>query len=436
VWFAVAVLRAQTTGAIEGAIHDQRGGAVGGASLQLRETTTAAERQVLTDAAGRYRAVELAPGMYQVSVMRAGFRNEIREGLSLNAGEVLRVDFLLELGENRERIVVVSEAPLVSTSTAGWGGTLGRTQVDTLPLNGRDMFALAAQEPGVNLPATAKHDVSNGLGIKASVQGARPTQNSFQLDGVHLNDATGVAPAGAAGLLLGIESVLELRIVSSPFSAEYGRAAGAVFTAVSKSGSNQYHGSAYEFLRNSALDARNYFDLPNQKIPTLRRNQFGGLLGGPVRRDRVFFLANVEAIRERSGQTMRPVVPTASARAGILPQSGGGTKTIAVAPQVRPYLDLYPLPNGRDFGDGTGEFVNEVAQDTREDYATLKSDVLFSPAVRAAVRYTFDSSDRTAPDAVGLWRFATATRHHFVNTELQQVVSPHTIRGRAWVRSW
>ncbi len=429
-WLPISILapaQAQTSGMIEGTVRDPSGAVVAGVSLRVTETATSAAREVTSDSTGYYQALRLAPGAYQLVASHSGFRDQVRRGIELGAGSTARVDFTLQLGEARDQVVVVADAAPVNGAAAAWGESVRQRELESLPLNGRDVFELSAQEPEVNLVRVADRHVFRGLGPKFAAKGARPTQNSFLLDGIRINDSASSVASSASGSLLGLEGIRELRVVTSPFSAEYGRAAGAVFTAVSKSGANELHGSLYEFLRHSALDARNFFDDPHGQMPPLRRHQFGSLLSGPIRRNKLFFLANYEAIRETLSETVRPNVPTLEARRGILPGPGGGTRIVDVSPKVRPYLDLYPLPNGRDFGDGTAEFVNESVRETREDYLAGKLDLLVSPGLRLSTRYTFDDANQGAPDPLRIWRFSGDSRYQFLHTEVQHLVSPRTI---------
>jgi len=422
-----AFVEAQTTGSIEGSVRDPSGAAAPGAIVHILEMHTGVGRNLESGADGRFMALRLAPGLYQISVSRSGFRDLVRRGVELGAGRALHLDFTLELGEARDTVVVSARAPLIDYSASDWGASAGTEQLESLPFNGRDLFALFSQQPGASLSLTADRSFTAGIGLKVSVNGARPNQNGFRLDGIYINDATSSVPASAAGASLGIEGIRELRFVTSPFSAEYGRAAGAVVTAVSRSGSNEFHGSLYEFFRNSALDAKNFFDAPEERTPPLRRNQFGGLAGGPLRKDKLFWLLNYEAVREALSSTVRPVVPTAEAREGLLPEAGGGVRRVAVAPQVGPYLDLYPLPNGRDFGDGTAEFVNEQTRSTREDYGAAKLDYIASERLRFFWRYTFDDAYSSVPDPLRLWRFFSDSRYQFLHAEALRIRSPRTI---------
>ncbi|MGD0200620.1 MAG: carboxypeptidase regulatory-like domain-containing protein [Bryobacteraceae bacterium] len=426
---AATFIHGQTTGGIQGVVYDPSGAAVPGASLSVLETATNAERQLSTDARGWYLAPGLAPGVYTVTVSHAGFRGEIRQGLELAAGREVRVDFHLMLGEARGSVTVTAETPLVSVSTGDWGGSVERQKLDELPLNGRDMFDLSAQEPGATIPATAIQTLTVGTGIHVSIHGSRPNQNSFRLDGIYINDWSNSAPASAAGRLLGLEGIEELRVVASPFSAEFGRTAGTVFTAVSRSGSNQLHGGLYEYLRNSALDAKNFFDPAGQKTPPLRRNQFGGLLGGPLRRNELFFFANYEGVREASSVTVNATTLSAAAREGQLSP---------VAPQVQPYLSLYPLPNGRDLGSGIAEYITDQATHTREDYWVGKVDAIFSGRLRASARYSVDDAHSAKLDPFRIWNFILDSRYQFVHTETHYVQSARTIHSfrAGFSRDW
>ena len=417
---------AQTTATIEGTVFDPSGSGAAGAVVHIIETRTKIERSVASDGRGRYLAPGLMPGIYSIEVTLKGFRSEVREGIALDAGRSIPVDFVLAIGETYEKVVVSAEAPLVSTSTSDWGNSITTQQTAELPLNGRDLFDLSSQEPGATVAKSAGQTMTSGTGTHISANGARPNQNSYRMDGIYINDAVSTAPASAAGRLLGLEGIQELRLVTSPFGAEYGRLAGAAFTAVSKSGTNDVHGSVYEFLRNSALDARNFFDPAGEAIPPLRKNQFGALLGGPLRRNRLFLLGNYEGIREASSQTVHATTLSQEARNGRLPGPNGVT-IVPVAPEAVPYLNLYPSPNGRDFGDGSAEFIAASSTPTREDYAAAKLDYVPSGRLRFAARYTFDNAATSTPDNFQVWRFRTDSRYQFIHTETQYVASPHTI---------
>jgi hypothetical protein len=415
-------LAAQTTGSLEGMVTDPSVAPVENAEVTLTLLATRYTRTVRSDGHGRFVAPGLPPGAYRLEVLASGFRPALLPSTLVSAGRTIRVDVPLQLGDLREAVVVTETAPLVSSSASDWGGTVDNRQMVNLPLNGRDLFDLASQQPAVTIANNNEGAIFNGLGIQPSVNGNRPNQNSFRLDGLYLNDASGSAPASAGGRLLGVEGIQEIRLITNPFNAEYGRAASGVFTAISRSGSNDWHGSLYHFFRNSALDAKNYFDSPTEKIPALRRNQFGGMLSGPLRRDRVFFLANYESLREVRSRTQRATTPTAEARRGILP-----TGTVAVHPAVQPYLGIYPLPNGQSFGDGTGEFISAATRRGNDDFFATRGDILWTERLRSSVRYSWTAGDTSAPDSLMLWQLRTDSRFDFIQTETTFAQSPVTL---------
>src|SRR5208283_2063217 len=295
----------------------------------------------------------------------------------LAAGRTLRADVELKLGPSRETVVVTAETQPVDTQSGAWADAISQQQLAALPLNGRDVFDLASQQVGVETPASANATINTGLGLHMSVNGSRPSENAFRLDGIYIDDSSGSAPASAAGHLLGLEAIAELNLVTAPFSAEYGRTDGGVLTAVSKSGTNEFHGALYEYLRNSDLDAKNFFDPATGPTPPLHRNQFGGLLDGPILKDKLFFLLNYEGIRIASNDTQTIVTPDAQARSGLLPVNGV-LKQVTVSPKILPYLAFYPLPNGPDLGNGTGSYSTTVPTSTREDFATGRLDYVRS----------------------------------------------------------
>lgn len=413
---------AQSDATLEGTLTDPQDRVVAGAEIRVTRIGTGAVRRVVTDTNGRYIATGLQAGEYGVSASHDGFRPVEAAGIELTSGQVGRLDMQLQLGTGQDAVEVVAELPLISSNAADWGGLVPEGNLRDLPLNGRDLFELSALEPGATLPASARTGLAQGIGRQISVLGARPNQNSFQLDGVYVNDAASASPASAAGNVLGLEMVREVQLVTNPYSAEYGRSVGGVFTAVSRSGGGQFHGSLYEYLRNNALDARNYFDSPTAGAPPLRRNHFGAVLGGPAVRDSAFFLVNVESLRERRGRTARPAVPTPEARLGHLPG-----EEIAVDPAVQPYLGLYPLPNGRDFGDGTAASIRQLSDRTDETYASGKLDLILDASTQLSARYTFDDAAARTPDPMDLWVFGLDSNDHFVHTQLKRVHSARTL---------
>ena len=417
--------RAQLTGAIEGAVTDPSGRAVANAAMRVVEVNTNAERRLDTDRDGAYHAAQLVPGQYRLSVTANGLQPAETGVIQLAAGITVHADIAMKIGVARQSVSVAAETTPVDTSAGAWGSSIEQRQLDSLPLNGRDVLDLAAQQPLVTTPATATQAIDTGLGVHVVINGNRPSENAFRLDGIYINDASGSAPASAAGNLLGLDTIAELRLVTSPFSAEYGRTDGGVITAVSRSGTNEFHGSAWEYLRNSALDAKNYFDPPG-KIPALRLNQFGGVLGGPVWRNRLFFLADYEGIRSDTDTTQILSTPDAQARMGLLPVKGVLT-SVQIAPSVVPYLALFPLPNGPDLGNGIGEYIAGQPNSTWENYVVGKVDFVASDRLRFGARYTFDNSASGTDEPFHIWNFRNDSHYNLVQTTAQYVQSPSMI---------
>ncbi|MEZ5395013.1 MAG: carboxypeptidase regulatory-like domain-containing protein [Bryobacterales bacterium] len=424
---SAGALSAQSDGVIEGLVRDPSGAAIPGAQVELIREETGVVRQAPADERGEYRALSLEPGTYRVQAKAEGFIAQEREGLELSAGRTLRADFNLSIGADREVVNVTGETPLLSSAAGDWGGLVSSQKLAQLPLNGRDLFELAALEPGATKPTAARVSLAQGIGGQISVNGSRPNQNGYQIDGVWVNGPAKSLPASAAGNLLGLETVREIHMVTNPFDAKLGRMAGGVFTAVSESGQNRFHGSLYEYLRNSSLDAKNFFDSPGDPIPPLRRNQFGAKLSGPAVKDRLWFLVNYEGLRTSRGRTARPTVPTLEARQGRLPSADGGVRQVAVADSVKPYLDLYPAPNGRDFGDGTAESARQVTTSVNEDYVAAKVDLQLDDSMRLSSRYSLDDSLLSDPDDMAIWHFLLGSRDHFWYSNLQKIFSPRTI---------
>jgi len=429
--FLLCLLTAQSlaqsppSGSIEGTITDSSGQTVAGAGVRVVEVSTNAEREVSSDQEGRFLAADLPLGTYSLYATHGGFQVFRMDGLKVEAGRTVRADAELKIGPSRETVAVTATAQPVDTESAAWADVVSQQQLASLPLNGRDIFDLASQQVGVQTPASAETAINTGLGIHISVNGSRPSENAFRLDGIYINDAGGSAPASAAGYLLGLEAIAELNVVTAPFSAEYGRTDGGVITAVSKSGTNEFHGALYEYVRNSDFDAKNFFDAPGP-IPAFRRNQFGGLFDGPLLKDKLFFLVNYEGIRIASNDTQTIVTPDAGARTGLLPVNGV-VKQITVSSRILPYLSLFPLPNGADLGNGTGNYSAPVPSGTREDFVTGKLDYVESQRWRFNTHYTFDNAHSNTGDAFGVWTYLGVSHDNLVQAEAQFVPSANTV---------
>jgi hypothetical protein len=317
---------AQVAGAtLTGTVKDSSGGIIPNAQVAITDVATGVTRTVSPGGAGLYTAPNLLPGTYEVRVTASGFRTTIQKDITLTVGAQQVLDITMQVGQMNQTVEVTTEAPTVELTSSELGATVNSTTVRELPLNGRSWTDLATLQPGVVLATThAAQDVNRGYGGQLSISGARPQQNNYRLDGISINDYSNGGPGSVLGQNLGVEAVQEFSVLTSNYSAEYGKTSGGVVNAVSRSGSNQFHGSAYEFLRNSALDANNFFDNANGvPKPPFRRNQFGASAGGPLRKDHTFVFGDYEGIRQSEGTTTSSGVPSANARLGILHDKKG-----------------------------------------------------------------------------------------------------------------
>src|SRR3989441_5380349 len=336
-------------GSIQGTVSDGSGHAIAGAHVAVRNAGTGDVRELVTEPSGRYHAPLLPPGEYEVKVSMTGFQTVERRGVRLTVGQDAVLDVALDLGKISEEVVVDADASRVNLTSGAVSGLVGEKEIRDLPLNGRSFQQLALLQPGVQAALAAGNDVVGGRTPKISINGARPEQNNFLLDGTDINNVYNKTPGSAGGVLLGVEAVLEFQVLTNAYSAEFGRSSGGGINAVTRSGVNEYHGSLFEFHRNSALDAKNFFDPGALPIPSFRRNQFGGALGGPIQRDKTFFFVAYEGLIERLGVTGVTAVPDDDARRGVLPG-----RTAALHPAIPSYLDtLFPHANGRSLGGRT-----------------------------------------------------------------------------------
>jgi hypothetical protein len=308
---------------------------------------TGVVRTATTDAAGFYTAPNLLPGTYEITAAAGGFATEVRAGITLTVGAQQVLNIRMQVGTVTEKVQVTGEAPAVQLATSSISAIVDSTTVRELPLNGRSWSDLATLQPGVNALQT-QNSVSGGsgggralrgYGNDAAISGARPQQNNYRVDGISINDYGNGSPGSVLGGNLGVDAVEEFSVLTSNYSTEYGRTSGGVVSAATRSGTNQFHGGVYEFLRNSALDARNFFD--GNIIPPFKRNQFGASAGGPIRKQRTFIFGDYEGIRQSKGITRVDTVPSAAARAGNL-----STGTVVPDIAAQKYLGLYQLPNG------------------------------------------------------------------------------------------
>jgi hypothetical protein len=308
---AASLFAVGSTGTIIGTVTDSSGGVIPQAHVTVRSQATNAIRAVETNGEGDYSVPLLPPGLYRVSAERQGFRRSVYRDVTLDVDQTARVDFTLSIGAAVEDVTVTATPPLVQTDTSTLGQVIGRRQVRDLPLNERNFLSFALLVPGGQAPAEGSMNSTQGGAI--SVNGAREQSNNFLLDGVDNNDAY----INQYVVLPSIDAIQEFKVQSGNYSAEFGRGGGAQVNVVLRSGANQLHGSLFEYFRNRRLDAKNAFDLPGD-IPRFDRNQFGGSLGGPIRRDKTFFFGSYEGLRLRQAATRQATVPSQVERAAAL----------------------------------------------------------------------------------------------------------------------
>ncbi len=423
---AAGYLWAQTVGAsLQGTVSDPSGAVIANALVQVTNVGTGATRTLSTDEAGRWREPVLQPGDYEVRASATGFQTTVRQGIRLGVGQDAVLDLRLEVGQSTTEVRVDAEAPTVNLVSGALSGLVDQRQMRDLPLNGRSFQQLALLQPGVNSVAAGGNDPVGGRTPKISINGMRPEQSSFLLDGTDINDVYNKTPGSVGGVLLGVEAVLEFQVLTNSYSAEFGRSAGGIVNAVTRAGTNQLHGSLFEFLRNSDLDAKNFFDPATKPIPAFKRNQFGGVVGGPIQKDKTFFFTSFESLIDRLGITGVTSVPTLAARQGQLP-----TGSITVNPAIRPFLDaLLPPPNGRDLGGGVGQYLFSAPQPTNEYFAQGRIDHRFSAINSLFGRYTFDNGNVKRPPItkVPVTLTQERSRNQYVTLEDQHIFSPRTL---------
>ena len=410
----------QTAASLSGRIVDTSGAALPGVTVTARRADTGFERATISDAAGRYTLPSLPAGEYEMRAELAGFRPILRRGIRLSVSEHVAVDLTLEVGGVAEAVTVNAETPTVNTRAVDLSYLVESTAIEQLPLNGRNYTDLALLQPGV-LPFPYRDGgsvVAHGLGM--SVNGQDPRANVYLLDGTLLNDMTNGPAGSAAGTALGTETVQEFRVETNAYSAEFGRMAGGQVNVLTKAGTNAVRGSVFEFHRNDALDAKNYFDVGEQ--PPFSRNQFGGTLGGPVRQDKLFYFVGYEGLRENLGRTITSSVPDENARRGLLPDSAnpGQFLNIGVNAQVAPYLNDYPMPNGSNLGDGTALYSFQFDQTLDEDFMQGRVDYNLAPGTQLFARYTLDDADQWLPTDYPQFPRAFVSRNQFFTGEYRQ----------------
>lgn len=420
--FYLQPAQAQISASIDGVITDPSGVPVSSATVETKNLETGAIRNSTTDNTGRYLVLSLPVGEYEVKVEKTGFQDAIQTGIHLSVNEEASINLRLHIGTVKSEVIVTGDAPLIGTTTLDSTGLVENRSIKSLPLNGRSYDLLLPLNPGVVNFTSQK---TGGTGISNSttannfaVSGNRPQQNMFLLNGIEYTGAAenNMQPGGPSGMLLGVDAVREFNVQRDTYGAEFGKHPGAQVLIATQSGSNQWHGTIFEFLRNNVLDAPNYFD--QGSTPPFRRNQFGGSLGGPIQKDKTFFFANYEGFRQSLHQTSVAFVPDAASRA-------------SAAAVVQPLLNLWPAPSpGAPDYNGIAEVFSSPLQTIREDFGTARIDRIFSKKDSLAAIYTIDDGgDVTATPADPYSTDILNLREQVASLEETHVFSPNFLNS-------
>jgi hypothetical protein len=358
------VAHAQVTGAtLAGTVTDASGGVVVGAQVAARDTATGSTKTVTTDSAGLYTIPNLTPSSYEVRVTAAGFSTAVQSNLTLSVGQQQQLNFAMKVGETNTTVQVTESAPQIDLTSSALTAQVESETVRELPLNGRDWTSLATLQPGVKQIQTQMAFATSargnrGFGGEMTISGQRSTFNNYRIDGINVNDYAMAAPGNVIGIVLGVDSIQEFSVLTSGFPAEYGRATGGVINAISRSGTNAFHGAVYEFLRNSALDSRPYFNrVNNTPNPPFKRNTFGASAGGPIIKDRLWIFGDYEGLRQTKGLTSNSTVFSNNARLGI------------VASNLAPAAGQAAGTACTDLGGSPGHYLSPLANTCVNDYS-------------------------------------------------------------------
>src|SRR2546422_9710094 len=434
-----------STAAVVGTVNDMSGAAIPAASVEVRNTGTGAVRNTTTDERGRYRVPELLIGQYEIQASNAGFQTVVQRGITLTTGAELVVDFSLRVGAVQETVTIEGQVNTVETQTVALGAFVESAQMRELPLNGRSYTQLMTALPGVTQITEGAPGSATGFagqGTRYSISGSRPNGQAWILDGQDLLGYFRKVPgSGATGNALGVEAIAEFQLLTNTYSAQFG-GNGSVVNASSRSGTNDFHGSIYEFIRNDALEARNFFDA--DKPPALRRNQYGASAGGPIRKDQLFFFGNWEGFRSRQTVTRLFSVPDDCSRQVLQSTTTPGVcgppiSNVDFIGRPTPYstdpatrqrilhtLALLPRAFTR-IGGGIGQALVPNITKLDEDYFLRRLDYNMSAKDAVFFRYVYDRGARDERVGIPLWPVLSRTRTHYFLTEWQRVISPTVV---------
>jgi carboxypeptidase family protein len=417
----------QATGStISGLVRDSSQAVIAGATVTVTNTDTGISKVRQTVGSGRYRIGELNPGTYQVTVSMTGFSTVTRKEIQLQVGQELALNFDLQVGAMETQVDVTAEVPLVETTSAAVASVVTQEQLRELPLNGRSFTDLVTLQVAAVTPTNAANSLGYGSGPQLSVAGGRTDSNSYSIDGTDMGATANGTPGSAAGVQLGVDSIREYQVVTTNPKAESGRNSGAQINAVTRAGTNALHGSAFDFLRNSALDSRKFTD--PAKIPPFRQNQFGATLGGPIRKDKTFYFLAYEGVQRRLAQTQVYNVPPLDQRNGTNLLTG----TQRLDPRVTPFINLYPAPNLPEItGSGgirIGQYSEAPSQPLGENYGSARVDHTFSSSDSLFGRFTIDRALQNDVLALQV-RDSFYTQNMYLTLQEDHVIDPTKVNS-------
>src|SRR6059036_3599097 len=422
---------AQTsTATILGVVKDSSGALIPGVSITVKHTESGLTRTAVSGERGAYAVALLPVGAYELTTTMPGFKQVVRSGINLVVGQEAVVDLTLEVGAAAETVTVSEEAPLVNTTTSSTSGVITEQQVKELPLNGRSFDQLITLNVGVS--NATSNTLDSGAWNMFSVAGKRPETNRFIINGIDWigANATGqfITPEGASRQLLGVEAVREFNVLTDTYGAESGKRVGGQITIVTASGTNQVHGSVFEYLRNSVLDSRNFFD-DTVSTPPFKRNQFGGALGGPIKKDKMFLYGTYEGFQERLARSSASIVPGAFARQGLLwPGNPLGLPAGSPVPGLQPGMLKYakyfwPAPSTPDRPDGSAISYSNPPQALGEHFGLARFDHIISSMDSFSASFSADNGYRRVPwggGGGGDPNFVNATEMHAQTLSLKE----------------
>jgi hypothetical protein len=427
------------TATVLGTVKDQSGALLPGVTVTARNTDTNDTRKAVAGTDGSYRFDALPVGNYEIRADQSGFKTEVHGGLTLTVGQQQNLDFALLVGSSTEQVEVTTAAPTVDTTSGDLGGTVNEEGMSQLPLNGRDYMELAFLQAGTtqDMNRAASPASLGSQGTWFSANGAPVRANAFLMDGTYLNTYSAATGASIAGDTLGLDGIREFRIITNASDAEYGMYMGSQMAMVSASGNNTFHGDVFDYLRNSAMDARTYLDTPvaagltlagaQRRLPPFRRNNFGGAIGGPIRKDKTFFFANYEGVQQLTGTSfLNTTIPSGcrgAAGATITPANCPLiTSSQTVSAIVAPWIALFPLPNS-----GTSSLGWSFDEPDSENYGQLRLDQTFGSKDSAFVRYTGDADTIAQPGDFPGAPFNSTSQNHYVTVAETHVFSPYLL---------